>query len=93
MTITLGLRSLIAVTLVVGLLAGMALSQIAQAGAGAQPEARASSSYGLYRQLQAINAKIGSNVRGSLAPVLANIETYAYNTCRAVEGHPLGHCE
>lgn len=75
-----------------GVLVGMAIGQVTHAGAGSEATASGQSLYPIYRQLQSINAKLGSNVAGSIAPVLRNIEINTEKTCAAVEGHRFGGC-
>lgn len=95
MTITVKPKSALIAIALLGVLVGMAVSQVAGAVGSSRsaPTAHASSLYPVIRQLQQINATLGSAPGGSIAPVLRNIETYTYRTCLAVEGHPYGHCQ
>ena len=94
MTVTVRIHTALAIAAVLGVLVGMAVSQVSGAVGSndSQASASAGSSYAVYRQLQSINAKLGSQAGGSIAPVLQNVEQYVYAACAAAQGHRSGTC-
>lgn len=91
MTLTIRVRTVVLAAALIGALVGMAISQIAFAGAGTA-RTSAASLYPVIKELQKINAVLGTAPGGSIAPVLREIEKNTYYGCAAAQGHHFGGC-